>query len=711
MEKRKRKHVTITLAEKLKVLERVDNGESHSKIAKEIGVGHTTIYDWIKNRNHLESLVICGDVTALKSRRTLKKPKCERLDNALWLWFVQERRKGTEVSGPMIKEKAISLYEELGYGQDSFLASDGWLQNWKKRHDVANINKWIHAADSSMESTYSSLPETTNTIKIEETETTDTIRSQLCEVVYNNSSQSTTDTISSEHEDSSILITSDSTIKDEFNDYSTKTNNSLKSEYRGPNSFQTENNFIQTGESCSHVFHSEIEQDSFPKASNPRSSLTLDEKLNILRRIGNGESVTRVSREMRIGQTTIYDWIKNRKKIENHMKCVNLTEQRTRKTLTRPKFEALEKALWLWFVQERKKGIEVSGTMLKEKALVLQRKIYGDQDKDQFLASNGWLQNWKKRHNLTNCEGWIQIHTAEYTSELTDDQIVASVSQTSEDDGYEECKRTQLYEAVYEELNQTSQDAISSKGYEESNQTTKDVIQSDDECDKPIQITPDNIIIDQHDEPVRNTNIIKNNLHEYDEHIQITSDIITIDQHDEPTRTNTDIIKNNDEYGNSKQASNDVITGGKEYKEHIQITPDIITRHDYMEGDQTTNSIVEKKDNECNDSTQNTNYIMRTKEEKYDENIQIIPDIIMSDEHENPTSTDVIENNNEYNDQFTDDILRTGEYHDHRTPISHSEAILALDTLFQYIQESSHSTPMDFDFVNKWRFIAATKQD
>lgn len=69
----------------------------------------------------------------------LKKPKLELVDEALWVWFCQERRKGTPLSGPIGKEKAVKLYEKLGGTLDKFNASDGWLHRWKKRHGIRHV--------------------------------------------------------------------------------------------------------------------------------------------------------------------------------------------------------------------------------------------------------------------------------------------------------------------------------------------------------------------------------------------------------------------------------------------------------------------------------------------------------------------------------------------------------------------------------------------
>ena len=50
---------------------------------------------WKKNRNAIKSHCIkLDDKGALNFHSTLKKPKLEKLDDALLLWFNQERNKG-----------------------------------------------------------------------------------------------------------------------------------------------------------------------------------------------------------------------------------------------------------------------------------------------------------------------------------------------------------------------------------------------------------------------------------------------------------------------------------------------------------------------------------------------------------------------------------------------------------------------------------------
>ena len=129
-----RKRVVISIAQKLNALEHLDKGESVQLICNELGVGKSTVNDWQRNRNSLQDY--CMQVESqkvLKSHCTTRKPTNEIVDDALWVWFIQQRRKGTPISGPILKEKALCFHKKLE-NQAEFVASDGWLSRWKKRH-------------------------------------------------------------------------------------------------------------------------------------------------------------------------------------------------------------------------------------------------------------------------------------------------------------------------------------------------------------------------------------------------------------------------------------------------------------------------------------------------------------------------------------------------------------------------------------------------
>ncbi|XP_054279253.1 uncharacterized protein LOC128997640 [Macrosteles quadrilineatus] len=132
----KRKRVVVTVQHKLEALERLAKGESARKVSEELGVGLSTVKDWKRNKQSIVDFY--NQVTSRRVlstiRYTCRKPTHELVDEALWQWFVKEGRRGTPINGPMLKEKASELHLELEGGK--FVASDGWLARWKKRHGV-----------------------------------------------------------------------------------------------------------------------------------------------------------------------------------------------------------------------------------------------------------------------------------------------------------------------------------------------------------------------------------------------------------------------------------------------------------------------------------------------------------------------------------------------------------------------------------------------
>lgn len=57
----------------------------------------------------------------------------------------------------------------------------------------------------------------------------------------------------------------------------------------------------------------------------------------------------------------------------------------------------METKLYKWFLKQRERHVTVTSHMLKEKALQLYAKHYGD---NKFSASRGWINKFKKRHGV-----------------------------------------------------------------------------------------------------------------------------------------------------------------------------------------------------------------------------------------------------------------------------------------------------------------------
>ena len=81
------------------------------------------------------------DERCLKKRCIVRKADDDAFDKAVHFWFVQERHKGTPISGVVLMEKAKLLYQQMypdKTGED-FKASKGWLHRFKNRHGIRQL--------------------------------------------------------------------------------------------------------------------------------------------------------------------------------------------------------------------------------------------------------------------------------------------------------------------------------------------------------------------------------------------------------------------------------------------------------------------------------------------------------------------------------------------------------------------------------------------
>ena len=129
----KRARKIHSLAKKLEILSRLEKHEAVSKLAKEFGVGSSTIYDIKAAKEKLRSFAVQQESSkSLEKRFTLKTCHDPELDQMLLLWFKQERSRGVPLSGNLLRAKALHFWEKLHPGNSTFTASDGWLTRWKR---------------------------------------------------------------------------------------------------------------------------------------------------------------------------------------------------------------------------------------------------------------------------------------------------------------------------------------------------------------------------------------------------------------------------------------------------------------------------------------------------------------------------------------------------------------------------------------------------
>jgi hypothetical protein len=135
-----RKRVVLTIATKLQTVERAENGVSISKLAAEFNTGNQTVRDIIKKKEELHKFMTSSvTFNGTSNRKSTKRSKFEDLVTAVFSWFEQKRADVRPVSGPLLTEKAIWFHKQMGT-TEPFAASPGWLQGFKSRHGIRQLD-------------------------------------------------------------------------------------------------------------------------------------------------------------------------------------------------------------------------------------------------------------------------------------------------------------------------------------------------------------------------------------------------------------------------------------------------------------------------------------------------------------------------------------------------------------------------------------------
>jgi hypothetical protein len=125
------KRKTLSLAERVDVIKRLESNESQASVAKGFVVHPSAISRIMKQKD-----LILNDWqnNTNPDRKRKRTGKAEDVEEALLRWFSQARSRQVPVSGPMLMEKANCLAE--GLGLSDFKATVGWLERWKERKGI-----------------------------------------------------------------------------------------------------------------------------------------------------------------------------------------------------------------------------------------------------------------------------------------------------------------------------------------------------------------------------------------------------------------------------------------------------------------------------------------------------------------------------------------------------------------------------------------------
>lgn len=125
----------LTFTQKLEVIKEIDTNASYSTISQKFNIGKSTISDINRKRKDILEFVennLNGDV---KRKRIHFSETGRIIDERTFHWVSDSRRHNIAFTGIKIQQKAREIAADIG--AVDFQASNGWLQGFCVRHNVA----------------------------------------------------------------------------------------------------------------------------------------------------------------------------------------------------------------------------------------------------------------------------------------------------------------------------------------------------------------------------------------------------------------------------------------------------------------------------------------------------------------------------------------------------------------------------------------------
>ena len=115
----------------------------YGKIAEHFGIGRTQAQKILQNKDAV--VAFCeSNVIPIQQKRA-RTGKYSNVNQALWDWYSMCRYSKIPVSGPMLQEEMVLIAKKLGIV--GFVASNGWLESFKKQHTICNMSVTGEEAD------------------------------------------------------------------------------------------------------------------------------------------------------------------------------------------------------------------------------------------------------------------------------------------------------------------------------------------------------------------------------------------------------------------------------------------------------------------------------------------------------------------------------------------------------------------------------------
>lgn len=142
----KKERRSFTIGTKIKILDLIANGIKKKDVCKKFNVAQSTLRTIIKNEAVIRKSVISGvDCDNRTISCYARDPLLEKTEKSVLLWIEHNNKNKIPISGDLIKQKALHMYEKFGATEPStskkkeFHASNGWLNRFITRYSLKNV--------------------------------------------------------------------------------------------------------------------------------------------------------------------------------------------------------------------------------------------------------------------------------------------------------------------------------------------------------------------------------------------------------------------------------------------------------------------------------------------------------------------------------------------------------------------------------------------
>ncbi|XP_011250685.1 tigger transposable element-derived protein 7 [Camponotus floridanus] len=173
-----------------------------------------------------------------------------------------------------------------------------------------------------------------------------------------------------------------------------------------------------------------------------QTRLSIDDRVKILERLDKGEKGVILAQEYKVSTSAIANIKKSKENLLKQKSSLIICQGKmSKKRCTGVENSRLDQMLYEWYYQETNMGIHVTGSMLRKKALELNKLLNGPAS---FKASTGFLNKFKERHDII-----LSVHREKNTDEEKDSAV-----QDASDDLCQELTNDNVKQEDWEILNQ-----------------------------------------------------------------------------------------------------------------------------------------------------------------------------------------------------------------------------------------------------------------